>query len=674
MATVLVVDDHLPDRHLLGTLLKHAQHRVLEAVDGAQALQLARAEHPDLVISDVLLPRMDGYELVRQLRADPALAQTTVIFYTAMFGEHEAKALARDIGVARVLVKPTDPEKFLAIVAEVLAAKVAGETSPPPAHFDHKHQELLLDKLLWQIEALHQSEEREQIRAAELQAVLDAVPAYIFLAQDPDCHYMTGNAMMYELLRLPPGSNVSKSAPEDQRPRHFRAMKDGQEIAPEELPVQRAARGQIVRNFDVDLVFDDGAVHCLLGNAVPLLGKSGSPVGAVGAFIDVTAHRQLEAALKQAHGVLEGLVEERTADLKRAMEEKSRLALIVESSDDAIISKTLEGVITSWNPGAKKIYGYAAEEVIGQPVCLLKPPECPDEMQEILAKIKRGEPVDHFETIRRCKDGERIHVSLTISPIRDAAGELVGAATIARDITERKRAEEALEESRQKLRVLTAQLISAQETERKRLSLELHDGIGQGLTYMKLTIRRVMNSLLPEMREQRQECKHLIDYINGLIDDIRRLSRRLGPYMLDDFGLVVALEYLINEFERLHDAKVVLNLDCDLNQVFSPDAQTGIYRIFQEAFNNIAKHAGATEVAVVIRRNGDQVYFLVEDKGIGFDLSGNLLQVNPDRGMGLSAMEERVRMLGGNFQIWSQPSQGTKLSFSIPATRSVVAD
>src|SRR5215211_9502876 len=128
--------------------------------------------------------------------------------------------------------------------------------------------------------------------------------------------------------------------------------------------------------------------------------------------------------------------------LKRSEEESARLAAIVESSDDVIIGKTLEGIITSWNKGAERIYGYSAEEAVGQPISMLVPPERPNEIPRILESIRRGEKVDHFETVRMTKDGRRLDISLTVSPIRNSSGDIVGAATIARDITERKRMEE----------------------------------------------------------------------------------------------------------------------------------------------------------------------------------------------------------------------------------------
>ncbi len=122
------------------------------------------------------------------------------------------------------------------------------------------------------------------------------------------------------------------------------------------------------------------------------------------------------------------------------------LSAIVDSSHDAIVSKTLEGVITSWNRGAEEIFGYTAEEAVGKHITLIIPPERLAEEDYVLGKIRRGEKVDHFETIRVAKDGRRLNISLTISPVRDSRGRIIGASKIARDITERKRKEEEREE------------------------------------------------------------------------------------------------------------------------------------------------------------------------------------------------------------------------------------
>src|SRR5215813_5945958 len=130
-----------------------------------------------------------------------------------------------------------------------------------------------------------------------------------------------------------------------------------------------------------------------------------------------------------------------TADALSASHSQ-QLAAIVESSDDAIISKDLNGVIATWNSGAERLFGYEANEVIGQPITILFPPEMLDEEARILARIKRGERIEHFETVRQRKDGKRIQISLTVSPIKDAADQVVGASKIARDISSRKRAEE----------------------------------------------------------------------------------------------------------------------------------------------------------------------------------------------------------------------------------------
>ena len=186
------------------------------------------------------------------------------------------------------------------------------------------------------------------------------------------------------------------------------------------------------------------------------------------AITDITARKQAEEKLRQAHDQLEDRVRERTAELggavaklreeiserKRAERAMQQLAAIVESSDDAIISKTLDGVILSWNKGAERIYGYAAEEMIGHPISILFPSDNPDAYQEILRKIKDGEGINLLETARRRKDGKLIHVSLTISPIKDATGKTIAACVIGHDMTKRKRAEEALRASEERQRAL----------------------------------------------------------------------------------------------------------------------------------------------------------------------------------------------------------------------------
>ncbi|HEX2194692.1 MAG TPA: PAS domain S-box protein, partial [Candidatus Limnocylindria bacterium] len=153
---------------------------------------------------------------------------------------------------------------------------------------------------------------------------------------------------------------------------------------------------------------------------------------------------ELNAALREVAEERERrLAAERAAraEAEAARDAALRLAAIVESSDDAVIGKTLEGIVTSWNPGAERLYGYTAEEMVGQSIGRIFPPDRPDELSNILARLSRGERIEHFETVRRRKDGSLVDVSVTVSPVRDAGDRVVGASAIARDVTERRRVE-----------------------------------------------------------------------------------------------------------------------------------------------------------------------------------------------------------------------------------------
>lgn len=160
---------------------------------------------------------------------------------------------------------------------------------------------------------------------------------------------------------------------------------------------------------------------------------------------------------RDASGNLRSVLESNRdiTDAKRAEEAQSRLAAIIESSDDAIVSKGLDGIITSWNKAAERMFGYTANEAIGQPIYLIIPPDRKDEERDILERIGRGQRIDHFQTVRRHKDGSLLDMSVTISPLRDSSGRIIGASKVARDITAQKRNEQALRESEQRYQTVT---------------------------------------------------------------------------------------------------------------------------------------------------------------------------------------------------------------------------
>lgn len=204
---------------------------------------------------------------------------------------------------------------------------------------------------------------------------------------------------------------------------------DGSPFPAEDCAGLRVLReGTTLRDYEDVYIRKDGSFFPVVYSSAPLK-SAGRTIGLVVVFRDIT-------------------------ERKRADEARARLAAIVESSDDAIVSKTLDGRILSWNAGAQRLFGYSAAEAIGRPITLLIPPERHDEERLILERLGRGEHIEHFETVRVSKAGRRIPISLTISPIRDSSGRVIAASKVARDITARKCAEEALRESQRRFALL----------------------------------------------------------------------------------------------------------------------------------------------------------------------------------------------------------------------------
>jgi PAS domain S-box-containing protein len=245
--------------------------------------------------------------------------------------------------------------------------------------------------------------------------ILDALPVAVY-ATDPDGRITYYNQAAADLWGYEPSLGEAYWCGS------FKLFwPDGTPLAHDECPMALALKTQKpVRGVEAVAERPDGKRVPFAPYPTPLFDLSGTMVGAVNMLIDISERKNGEHAAQH-------------------------LAAIVESSDDAIISKDLNGVIVSWNKGAQRLFGYAADEIIGKPVTTLMPPERRDEEPGILARIRQGERIEHYETVRQRKDGTLIDVSLTVSPVRDGSGRIVGASKIARDITEQKRAADALD-------------------------------------------------------------------------------------------------------------------------------------------------------------------------------------------------------------------------------------
>lgn len=230
---------------------------------------------------------------------------------------------------------------------------------------------------------------------------------------------------------------------------------------------------------------------------------------------------------------------------------------------------------------------------------------------------------------------------------------------------QRKRAQEALLSSEEKLRFLTTQLLTAQEKERKRISIELHDELGQALLTLKLQLRALQRQLRDDQSGLKCEFEHLFRHINIVTDNVRRLSKELSPSILEDLGLTAALNWLVKEIGKHYYIDITCDIEV-LQGLFDSEKELILFRIFQEALTNVAKHARTRFACITAERSGEQLRIVIADKGRGFDVGQATTLDVKERGLGLAAMDERARILGGAFDIRSEAGKGTRIAITIP--------
>ena len=526
---VLVVDDHeIVRRGVCSLIQNQSSYDVCgEAIDGQDAVEKARDLNPDVIVMDVSMPRLNGLEATHLIRA--TLPDSEVL----ILSQHDSPEMVRQAfkaGARGYVVKSSIGRDLLAALDSVgnhqSFFEPATSTENRPAPIDSRE---ILQRSAALEQALRESEElyRSTFELAAL-GVAQVSSTGRFLRVNEKLTQITGFSRD-ELLKMT-----------------FRDITHPDDLA-EDL-----AQGEKVRAGALD-------TYAMEKRYVR---KDGSFVWV---SLTVSGARNATGQFKHFISVVEDITARRAAE-----EASSKLAAIVESSDDAIVSKDLNGIIASWNAGAQRIFGYTPEEAIGRSLTLIIPAELRDEEKQIIRRLRNGERIDHFETVRVNKSGDRLNISITVSPVRDSRGRIIGASKIARDITERNRIEAALRQREAHLRATFSQTYSF-------LVLLTQDGTiidvnrgaieASGLSREQLIGRKFWESWWSAFPEEvaalqnsiakaahgemvREECRFCLP------DGTRRFAHRTLSPVLDDSGnlvMIVATGLDITEQQELRE-------------------------------------------------------------------------------------------------------------------------
>lgn len=301
----------------------------------------------------------------------------------------------------------------------------------------------------------------------------------------------------------------------------------------------------------------------------------------------------------------------------------------------------------------KKIDGLKCYEVLSGSSCHTN--MCP------MLRIQQGEERIEFDAIKICQDGHEIPCIVTVTPFRDEGGELIGIVENFKDISERKRTEQELQRSHAQLRKVSSHLEIAREQERRAMAREIHDELGQALTGLKMDVHWLGRHLTQQEDGVHRKISEMDRQLDHTVHTVQRLSSELRPCIIDDLGLSAGLEWQASKVrDRMGISIDVVSIPEDIS--LDDSCNITVFRIFQEALTNIARHSAATQVEVLLLQNVDHISLTVKDNGVGIGDE----KMNSLNSLGLIGMRERCALLNGELTIESRPGQGTAVTLSIP--------
>ena len=385
---------------------------------------------------------------------------------------------------------------------------------------------------------------------------------------------------------------------------------------------------------------------------------------------DISDIKQAEAGYQRIHEELECIVcmERERRVFSESMQ--ARLLAILEKTTDYVAMADAKGGMLYLNPAGRTLLGLSPEDDIS----LMNMSMCHYSEQEVEEKI-RGEAIPSAirnglwtgESRLRDRDGREIHASQVIIAHPGGDGQVSHFSTILRDTSEQVRTAQVLRESHDELRRLSGLLATIQEDERRRIALDLHDGLGQSLSLIKLSVEGAAQQLAAGSAEAAAaSLQQLIPRITQALSEVRRVSSELRPSILDDLGILPTLSWFFREFEAACGHIAVEKAFNVAEHEVPAQLRITLYRILQEATNNIVKHAGANKVRISLDHIGGALRLLIEDNGCGFDLDNIPYVEGEARGIGLVSMKERAALFEGTCRIVSAPGQGTRIEVLWP--------
>lgn len=528
---ILVVEDN-PEMSRFIVEGLAGEYRVLSAHAGREGLGLAIKSRPDVILADVMMPEYSGEDLLRELRSRPEFETIPIVLITAK-ADREARLRALRAGAQDYILKPFSIEELRVRLGNFAIIGRTRRLLQRELNTQTHDVGQLIHEVTVRRRQLHSALDALRTSEQYFRSAIEAMPQIVWTAT-PDGKVDWYNQRWYDYT----GMSFEQTQGWDWQP----------VLHPDDLQhcvdrwVHALHTGEI---YEIEYRFKrhDGVYRWFLGRAVPLCDSSGNITKWFGTSTDIHDQKQAEIT-------------------------KSELAAIVESSDDAIIGKTLDGIITSWNRGAQQIYGYTPEEVIGKPIWILAASERLNDIPGIMERLRRGERIQHHQTVRRTKDGRLIDVSLSISIVRNTVGEIVGACTIARDVTELRRAEQSLRNSEKHAMVGRLSATMAHEINNPLeavsnilyllgMSSRLDDEGRQYVSIASQEIVRIAHIVKQTLGFYRESPLPIMVRLPELLDDVLALyARKLG-----EKKITVKRDY--------HDVGDIPAFPSEIRQVFS---------------------------------------------------------------------------------------------------------